>query len=132
MISVYTTRMMSYASVFALVSACASTITQEPFSCPTPAPPPVHVPDEPPARSDGQVLSDPAYFDEMIAHGNNDDLRALLRRAYSIENYAYANKPQLERVKRALDYRANNGCQDVPPYNPNKNYVIHLALGNMI
>lgn len=132
MISVYTIRMMSYASVFALVSACASTITQEPFSCPTPAPPPVHVPDEPPARSDGQALSDPAYFDEMIAHGNNDDLKALLRRAYSTDNYAYANKSQLARVERALAFRQTKGCADVPSYEPNKNYVIHIALGNVI
>lgn len=110
------------------ITACAPANQTEEFACPTPAPSPTVVPESPPAKSDRQLLSDPAYFDQMLAHSNNEDLRALLRRAQSIDNYAYADKTQLDRVEKALAYRERKGCGDVPSFAPNKNYVINQAL----
>ncbi|WP_157994926.1 hypothetical protein [Paracoccus tegillarcae] len=78
------------------------------------------------------MLADPNYFQIMMRHGSNDNLRALLTRAESLENYAYANKPLVQKVKENLQTRIDEGCPDVPSYSPEDHYLIEPLMGNMM
>lgn len=113
-----------------VLTGCSETTAE--FACPVLPPPKPLLPFEPPFKSDQSVLADPAFYEEMIRHGSNNDLRGLLIRAQENENYSFAPKESLKRVKRALEIRESNMCPDVPHYNPAHHYSLELNLGNVI
>lgn len=113
------------------LAACNGYAASE-FSCPVAAGPKEIVSEYPPRKGDRILLADPKYFELMIRHGSDDDLRALIMRAESQENYAYTNKTLVQKVKDNLQARSDAGCPEVPSYNPEDHYLIQPIMGNMI
>lgn len=127
-------RPASIAAIGLIVILLAGCTTQglSNFTCPVPAGKKPIVSEEPPRRGDKFLLSDPSYFAQMIKHGSNDDLRALIRRAESRENYQSADHGLVDKVRYNLKARIQYGCRDVPSFSPEEHYIIQPAMGNMV
>lgn len=118
--------------VLSVLMGCSEMQTKTEFACPVLPPPKPLLSVEPIIKSDQSVLADPAFYEEMIKHGSNNDLRGLIIRAQENENFPIVPKQSLERVKRALEMRKTQMCPDVPHYNPAHHYSLELNVGNVI